>query len=130
MSGATAMVLMPKHPPGSINSELPDSDNADPGQAEITFDNDGTYDYIEAGGAVSVNWVTPATAGIAAQYELQVNVNSGTLTSGTVDSWLALSSDRFYVKSGVGSCELRVRIREAGSTIVRTDQTVLMIVNP
>lgn len=129
MSGIEIM-LLGGGTPGIINGDLADSDNISPGQAEITFDNDGTYDLIVAGSPSSGNWVTPATAAVAALYELQVNVNSGSITSGTVDSWLALSSDRGYVNNSVGTAVLRVRIREAATGIVRTDQTVSLVVNP
>jgi hypothetical protein len=106
MSGAAHGLLAAcSSAPGAINAALPDS--SDVGTAGIT----------------------PSDATTAAFYELQVNVNSGTIDSGTVDSWLALSTSRAYGKTAAGTAVLRIRIREVGSGIVRTDQTVSIVVS-
>jgi hypothetical protein len=78
-------------------------------------------------GTINDDWVSPATAGLAALYELQVNLNSGTLSSGTVDSWLALTSTYTYEVNS-GTAVIRVRIREAATGAIRTDQEVTMSV--
>jgi hypothetical protein len=125
MSGAAHGLLAAcSSAPGAINAALPDS--SDVGTAGITFQNDGDYLYDSAS---QVDWVTPSDATTAAFYELQVNVNSGTIDSGTVDSWLALSTSRAYGKTAAGTAVLRIRIREVGSGIVRTDQTVSIVVS-
>lgn len=85
------------------------------------------------GGTVDVgDWITPAAAA-GANYEVQATVNSGSLTSGTTGSWLALSSTRTWALDqtsvGSSSCELLIEIRLAStggvldSAVVTLDAT-------
>lgn len=128
MSGA-ALLAAVGGAPGSINDALPDASAA--AGAGITFQNTGGYLYGDLlGGHSTSQWLNPATAGFAAQYELQVNVNSGTTSSGTFDSWLDMGSGHSFAKNDApGTAVLRVRIREKASGLLRTDQTVSLIVS-
>lgn len=75
------------------------------------------------------DWVSPKTAA-GANYECRVTVNSGTLTSGTEDTWLALSSTRTWsvTTSGAGTnnVNMTVEIRHAGTTAVLDSATIDM----
>lgn len=133
MSGAADLLMaLMGGSPGVINQSLPDAAATDPASAQILFGNDGRYIYGDSlGGTVIANWVSPATSTIASFYELQVNVLSGTLATGTVDSWLDMSTSRGYSTSanaGAQSVTLRVRIREKATGLVRTDQNVTLTV--
>lgn len=79
----------------------------------------GTFNYIE-------DWVTPN--GAASNYEALVTVTSGTLSSGTSGSWVALSSTRDWTVTrstlGLKSCTFTVDIRKVGTTTVLDSATI------
>lgn len=127
--GAAALFAAMGGAPGLVNGALPDASAA--AGAGITFQNGGNYLYGDLlGGHATTTWVTPANTTVAAFYQLQVNINSGTMSSGTFDSWLDLSTGRSYAKNDApGTAVLRVRIRDKASGLVRTDQTVSIIVS-
>lgn len=65
------------------------------------------------------DWITPTSAA-SGSYEARATLNSGTLTSGTTGSWLALSSTREWtVEASVGMADasLTIEIRR-GSTVL------------
>lgn len=76
-------------------------------------------------GALSVDpnagtWVTPATAVVAAYYEVKVDVTAGSFTSGSATgSFLSLGTSRSWTKSVVGSVTYTITIREIATGIVR-----------
>lgn len=63
-------------------------------------------------------WVDTQTIGIGDGYEVQLTTVSGTLSNGTADSWLALSTDRDFMveqlTSGHKSFSGTLKIRETG----------------
>lgn len=63
-------------------------------------------------------WVDIQTIGIGGGYEVQLTTVSGTLSSGTADSWLAGSTDRDFVveqlTAGHKSFSGTLKIRETG----------------
>lgn len=72
--------------------------------------------------AISGEWLL---AGSASDFEVRATLNSGTTPSGTLGSWVALSTTRTWELSApsgqVRSCELTVEIRRASdSTVVAT----------
>ena len=71
-------------------------------------------------------WVTPTARAI--DYEAKVTLVSGTLTSGTVGSWLALTADRtWYAHANAGgykSCTFTLEIRRAGVATVLDSATI------
>lgn len=81
------------------------------GQAEANQQN--SYSTLE-------QWCTPTSA--ASNYEARVTMNYGILTTGTVGSWLALSSSREWTLfASAGSLEqagFTVEIRRTGTTTV------------
>lgn len=99
--------------------------------ASITAANDGT---ITGSGNVSsfgpVNWITPASAAGAA-YEVRATVNSGSLTSGTTGSWLALDTSRTWscVRSSSAGSEaanvtLEIRRASTGAVLDSADYDI------
>lgn len=123
MSGVLNALLGIGGVAGIINQSLPSGTNT--GSTSVQFSNAGVYTY-DVG---TVNWVTPANSTIAAQYQLQVNVVAGGAT-GTMDTWLDLSTSRSYITATLGNNTLRVRIREKATGIVRADKNIVLQVNP
>lgn len=82
----------------------------------------GNVEYSANGGAYSVleAWCVPAAQ--AANYECYATLVSGTVTSGTLDTWLALSSSRTWsvsqINVGVESAILNIGIRRIGTSTV------------
>ncbi|MEO8467978.1 MAG: hypothetical protein ABI640_21880, partial [Gammaproteobacteria bacterium] len=93
--------------------------------------NDGTYSVGDgAGGANVGNWVTPATAVVAAYYQIKTVVNSGSFsTDPSAGSYIDLSSSRTWTKSAVGTVNFTVTIREKASGIVRQTYASSIIVS-
>lgn len=79
----------------------------------------GNFGFLE-------DWVTPN--GAASSYEALVTVTSGSLSSGTSGSWLALSSTRDWTVTrttlGTNSCTFTVDIRKVGTTTVLDSATI------
>jgi hypothetical protein len=97
-----------------------------PVTARVRFDSDGSIAFLTSGQA---NWYNPTpTAGIGASYELYAERIAGSLpTSGTVDTWLSLSSDKLFTlesNSGEDTCTLKISIR-IGSTVVAVGDYIL-----
>lgn len=74
------------------------------------------------------NWVTPT--GSASNYEVYATLSSGSLTTGTTGSWLALSSNRLWSVEASGnngqSAVIVVEIRRIGTTTVLDSATISM----
>lgn len=71
-------------------------------------------------------WCDPAAQ--APNYEVLATIVSGTLTSGTTGSWLALTSDRTWSKTvsppSIGTCVFTVEVRRIGTTTVLDSATI------
>ena len=83
-----------------------------------------------SGGTVSLgNWITP-TVFAGAAYEVRATEVSGTVSTGTVGSWLALSSTRTWTRArvvaGSDSVVLTIEIRLAASGAVLDSATVTL----
>lgn len=95
-------------------------EQVDPATALASFSIESDGDYAE-NGADAGDWVLPKGAA-GASYEARATVISGTLTSGTSGSWLALSSTRTWTRdrSGVGErvCVIDVEVRHASTGVV------------
>lgn len=82
----------------------------------------GNVEFSANGGAFSVleAWCVPAAQ--AANYECYANLVSGTVTGGTLITWLALSSTQTWSVSrtnvGVESAILNIGIRRIGTSTV------------
>ena len=94
-----------------------------------------TYE-IQADGDVLVNsiqveeWNTSTTAGSG--YEVKATLNSGSLTSGTTGSWLALSSNRTWTVTDTTqddiaqTATLTIQIRATGTTTVLDSSAITL----
>lgn len=116
MSGVLNVLLGMSGAPGVIQNI---SDGVDAVGVTLALNNDGTYTMTGTGGG---NWIEPASAVIAAQWEVKVDVTSGAFTSGTTGTWLAMSSNRSWIEDS-GQVIFDISWREAATHIVRTIQT-------
>jgi hypothetical protein len=90
--------------------------------------NGKVYDVKNGSASFIEDWVTPN--GAASNYEALVTVTSGTLSSGTSGSWVALSSTRDWsvTQSSVGTktCVFTVDIRKVGTGTVLDSATITL----
>jgi hypothetical protein len=102
------------------------NDNAVSGTVYSGFrlhSNGGVY-YQEAAGTWAgpiYNWVTPTTS--APNYEVFVSVTGDELSTGTIDSWIALTSTQSWNILSVGvrkEAVLTVSIRPTGGSAIDT----------
>lgn len=93
--------------------------------ASYTLESDGDiihtttlFGAIDAG-----DWITPKTAA-PSDYEVRATIVSGTLSSGTAGSWLALTSNHTWTKSmpiaGSSECVLTIEIRKGAGSVLST----------
>ena len=101
-------------------------------QFQLQSDGDVARITVTTGGGGTVDvgdWITPISAA-GANYEVRATVNSGSLTSGTTGSWLALSSTRTWTLTQTtvasSACELLIEIRNTSTTIVMDSSTVTL----
>ena len=116
--------------PGAVNlaTSYGATDTAfDPANATASFSLQNDGDIVTSAGDEG-DWVTPAVAGVAAAYECFATLDSGTLTSGTTGSWLALSSTRTWTLQqtvvGTNNAQITIQIREIGTSEI-LDSTVV-----
>lgn len=94
--------------------------------------NDGSiFENINGSGFAGLgDWVTPTNSVAAALFEARATVTSGTLTSGTAGSWLALSSTRDWSRNrtsvGTDICVFTLEIRRVGSATVADSATITL----
>lgn len=85
---------------------------------------------ISVYGAIASEWLVPANATEADLYECFATLNSGTLTSGTTGSWLALTADRTWTVDrttiGINSAQITVQIRLIGTTATLDSAVITM----
>ncbi len=95
-------------------------------QAYRLDSNGKVYDVKNASPSFIEDWVTPT--GAASSYEAFVTVTSGTLSSGTSGSWVALSSTRDWsvtqTSIGIKTCTFTVDIRKVGTSTVLDSATI------
>lgn len=75
------------------------------------------------------DWITPRSATVGDDYEIRVTLDSGvSLDSGTVGSWLALSSNRTWTQTRVSTgndvSNITIEIRRAASGSVLLSKAV------
>jgi FlaG/FlaF family flagellin (archaellin) len=93
--------------------------------AEVTASINSNKSYsisgVNAGVVAAGTWLIPASAD-AGDYEIEFHQNSGDAVTGTLDSWLALSSNRSIsltrTVAGTSTAEIRIRIRRASDSVV------------
>src|SRR5438105_3247551 len=105
MSGpCAALLLEASGAPGVIQNIGAGSAGA--GSASFGLTNAGA---LTINGVGSGSWVLPASVGIAAGYEVKVDVTSGAFTGGDVTgTWLALSASRSWSRVGTGTVNYNV----------------------
>jgi hypothetical protein len=106
---------------------------AGPAVASISFLRTGLLD---GSGNISYPtgaWIVPADATIGDDYEIEFSLVLGDTPTGTLDTWLALTSTRtitLSASSGEKASTIRVRIRQASdSEIVATGNMTLSAAN-
>lgn len=96
--------------------------------ASFALESDGDIIASEGFGNVDVgDWISPK-ASAPGSYEVRATIVSGSLSSGTTGSWLALTSTRTWVVSrsspGYSSCVLTIEIRLSGTVLDTTTVTL------
>ena len=119
----------------SISNETISNTNTDPTDSfagyELQSDGDIFRNTGIGGGAINTDigdWITPKIN--MAAYQCRATLNSGTTPVGTLNTWLALTSNRSWslTRSTVGSvtCNLTVEIRRASDGVVLDSCTVIL----
>jgi hypothetical protein len=75
------------------------------------------------------DWISPKSAA-PSNYEVRATLNSGSLTSGTTDSWLALTSNRSWsltrvVVGAADQVDLTIEIRKGSGAVLATATVTL-----
>ena len=76
-----------------------------------------------------VDWFKPEGAAVGDDYEVRITVNSGSFSTGTVGSWLALSSNRTWTNTfnsiGTETIDFTIEIRPtSGSVLASANCTI------
>ena len=86
-------------------------------EASITFDEDGLYE-TSLNPGLNIPWFTPDFAGVGADYQIRFAVSSGSVSSGTIDTWLSFPQTWTRSRTGVGFVEvsgtLEIRLTASG----------------
>lgn len=94
--------------------------------ASYTLANNGQ---VQTNAGVPENWIRPTSAAGNA-YEARATVTSGSLTSGTTGTWLALGTSRQWTLStifvGTVSCVFTIEIRNATSLTILSTATITL----
>jgi hypothetical protein len=96
----------------------------------LEFDGDVISITTDFGSVDEGDWVTPkSAAGSTNTYQVLATVTSGSLSSGTAGTWLALSTTRSWTKTqasaGSSECVLTIQIRK-GTGSVLTSATITL----
>ncbi|HVJ30908.1 MAG TPA: hypothetical protein VNA66_11420 [Gammaproteobacteria bacterium] len=118
MSGALLALLGSARAAGEINGSIPNASGAPTSLWQLS--NDGTY---SISGESVANWVTPASAPIAALYQVKTEVTAGSFdTDPSAGAYLDLSSTRAWEKTSPGTVTFTVTFREKSTGHVRSVQ--------
>lgn len=117
MTGAVTAMLGSAGAPGVITTTINNGTNTSP----ATFEIGSAGQYVNGSGA-SADWVTPATSGNAALYQVKVDATVGGFDTGTTGTFLDCSSPRTYTKSA-GTVTFTVTFREKATQVVRSTIT-------
>lgn len=89
--------------------------------ASITFNSNGTVSSVGNAGTYTTDWIDPTSAA-PDDYEIRATISSGTMTSGTFGSWLALTSNRTWSKTqftvGSSSAQVLFEIRKGSGSVL------------
>lgn len=95
------------------------------GSGSYSLESDGDIVVHSSTPADVGDWVTPKAFAPGA-YECRATLNSGTLSSGTTGSWLALTSTRTWTCANTASANLTIEIRDASTTVVATGTVIIV----
>lgn len=103
--------------------------------ATLTIKNDGTISTSGNGGSYTdTAWADPTGVGTGDDYEIQVTAtgSGGTSFTGTLGSWVALTTDKSWTLSqtgtGNGSRDLTVSIRDTATSTVQDTASITLSV--
>lgn len=89
--------------------------------ASITFNSNGTVSSVGNVATYTTDWIDPTSAA-PDDYEIRATLSSGTMTSGTFGSWLALTSNRTWSKTqftvGSSSAQVLFEIRKGSGSVL------------
>lgn len=118
----------PVHVPDLSTS---DSRVASTAIASFTLNTDGSC--ANSPSTAPGNWYSPTTTSIGDNYWARVTVTSGSLFSGTVDSWLQLNTFRAWTRQNGGidgtlsaTITLEIASDSGGSTIVASRSGIVL----
>ena len=130
MSAPQMMLLGSGTPTIAISDATVEHSVASPTNALASYSLESDGDIVTHAGDTG-DWITPKAAAGAA-YEARVTIISGTLTSGTSGSWLALSTTRTWTRArtidvaGTDTCEFTLEIRQAAGGLVLDTATITL----
>ena len=108
------------------NASVTDSINGGTASASYRITNGGKYQLIASHGSTVTNDAVIPNGNIG-NYEAFVTVTSGTLTSGTTGSWVALSATQTWTKTATNTfatCAFTLQLRIAATGVVVKTITV------
>lgn len=100
--------------------------------ASVQYNSDGS---VATSPSSSSTWFSPTASGTGDDYEIYVSVSSGSTPSGTLNTWLALSSARQWsvtdTNDGPSSVTttLSVQVRDVATETVQDTATVTLTAN-
>lgn len=125
------MMMAASGAPGALNGAIPNGSATGATVAAWQLNNDGSYS-ITTG--LSGNWVSPATAGLAALYQVKIDVTAGAFTAGpgaipsdSTGSFIDLSTSRHWFRNAAGTVTFNATIREKATGLVRSIQSGVML---
>lgn len=96
----------------------------------ITANTNGTMTVVGNGSIIDGDitpdpgWYSPTTASIGSSYQIRITPTAGSFTTGTVNTWLTISSARIWTVSttGVQGVDFTIEIRDtsAGTVLAST----------
>jgi hypothetical protein len=91
--------------------------------AGVTFRDDGTVVQDKNGNtSVLENWAAPTQSGLGSSYEVRATLQSGTTPSGTLGTWLSISTNPTWsltATSGTAkNCDLLIEVRPNGGAVL------------
>lgn len=111
----------------TLSGSYDDTVVANPGPAVASFALESDGDIVTSVDGDEGDWVVPR--GAAGSYECRATAVSGTVTSGTIGSWQALTSTRTWTKSratvGSVTAVIDIEIRKGSGPVLATTQVTL-----
>ena len=96
----------------------------------LTANTNGTLTVVGNGSIIDGDitpdpgWYSPTTTAIGSSYQIRITPTAGSFTSGTVNTWLTISSARIWTVSttGLQSVDFTIEIRDtsAGTVLAST----------